>query len=43
MKDKKIAEIRFREYPYYEREITSRKFDMLCHKEEDVNAWIRAK
>ena len=43
MKDKKIAEIRFREYPYYDKEITSRKFDMLCHKEEDVYSWIRAK
>jgi RinA family phage transcriptional activator len=43
MKDKKIAEIRFREYPYYDREINSRKFDLLCSKEEDVNAWIRAK
>lgn len=43
MKDKYIAEIRFREYPFFERQINARKFELLCNKEEDVNAWIRAK
>lgn len=42
MKNKKIAEIRFKEYPNYELEINSRRFDMLF-REKDINAWIKAK
>lgn len=43
MKDKKIAEIRFREYPHYTKEINYRAFEVLHCKEVDINSWIRAK
>lgn len=42
MKDKDIAERRFREYPKYDNQIMKRKISYLW-KEGDINAWIKAK